>query len=191
MAECIAFSGQTSRKSVEDLLEGLQRTSGKRMVTIDSPGGSFEFFSVLGPALKRTGYISVGTSVRSAAIFLQLLGRQRLALPGSTFFFHDVRAVIGKHGEVTVFELDEFLQREKDMKKKHSAQTEVMQEWIRRMQVAQRWMLSFVQQETGLSPGVFADLMKSEVTLTAKEAVRYGVVHRIVSEDELMRELRR
>ncbi len=49
---------------------------------------------------------------------------------------------------------------------------------------AQNWLLSFLCEQSRVSRSVFLDLMRSEVTLSAREALSYGIVQKIVTEDE-------
>ncbi|MFA5841644.1 MAG: ATP-dependent Clp protease proteolytic subunit [Candidatus Paceibacterota bacterium] len=183
----IPFNGIISGSRIENLLNVLRRDCGRSLVVVNSPGGEFEFFSKLAPALMRTGFVSVGNRVASAAIVLQLLGRERLATPNATFFFHEVRTILGAGGEVTICDLERFLDMEREMKENLGrACREEIEMWHQGMAAAQAWMLRFIRQQTGLSAGTFANLMRGEVTLSAREAVQYGIVHRVVSYDELM-----
>lgn len=184
--DIIPFTGEISESRIVSLLEALQSERTHRRVLIDSPGGTFEFFSTLSPALVRTGFTAIASNVQSAAMILQLLGHQRLALPDATFFFHEVRTVLEERGEVTICDLDEFMDREKEALKRFGQAHAEIAEWRRRMSAAQNWMLSFIYERTGLSAGRFMDLMRAEATLTAREARQYGIVHEIVSLDELL-----
>lgn len=184
--QVIPFTGEISRVKVERLLVSLQAHYGKGCVLLDSPGGKFEFFSQLAPPLARAGFVSVGARVASAAIVLQLLGRERLALPDSTFFFHEVRTIIGEDGEVSVYDIERALDIEREMKERWGIhQREFVEHWHRQLVDAQSWMLSFIAKQTGFSSGRFISLMRNNVTLSAHEAMQYGVVHRIISKDEL------
>lgn len=181
----IRFFGEISREKVLDLLQDLRSDYGKGLVLINSPGGTFEFFSVLAPSLMRTGFISIGSEVESSALFLHLLGRERLAKEDSTFFFHEVRVFFGLIGEVSVYDLEQALEVERGMKRRWKRSEREFAEWLHsQMVTAQSWALSFIAERTGFPAGRFANLMRSEVTLSAHEAVQYGIVHRVISDDE-------
>ena len=140
----------------------------------------------MGPALARLGFHAYGGQVASAAVVLYLLGRVRYAMPDTTFFFHDVRTVVEPDLHITLCDVEEAVDRARELERRVSDQRyEVIGEWLRQMRSAQSWMLSFIQQRTGLNAGVFASLMHDEVTLDAREALRYGIVHRIVTMDQL------
>ncbi len=177
----IAFTGKISRESVESLIFNLKSEIGRQRVWIDSPGGTFEFFSILGPPLRRFGFTGVAKNIHSAAIALYLLSHKRYALPDATFFFHEVRAIIGNNA-ITVCDLEDalsFEQRELEGKSR-----EVVEEMRRNLANAQSWLLSFLCEQSRVSRSVFLDLMRSEVTLSAREALNYGIVQKIVTEDE-------
>ena len=118
MEEILVFQTLVRKKSVEGLLEALKRANAPRQVYVDSPGGSFEFFSTLGPAISRRGITTLSGNVRSAAIILFLLGHTRRAFPNSTFFFHEVRTLVGPHGEITIADLEEVQEYEQEMSRR-------------------------------------------------------------------------
>ena len=176
----IGFDGPIYQSKIAELIRCLQEVPVAQKVMINSPGGTFEFFSVLGPALQRQGFTSIGLDVRSAAITLYLLGHRRYALPEAMFFFHEVRAIT-PHGVISICDLERALEYEKEI----SESRENVEERLLGLRNAQSWMLSFMRERTGLPTSVFLDLMRNEVVLSAKEAVHFGLVHRVVSEDEL------
>lgn len=181
MRRCVRFSGQISLDSIQDLLEDLKRRGSGQQVLIRSPGGAFEFFSDLAPQLIRCGFESVGQNVASAAIILHMLGSKRYALPHSTFFFHEVRSIV--HGSaITVCNLDEAIDRMREYEMSYTRET--LEEWRNQMRNAQNWMISLVSSQSGIPPSTFLNLMRAEATLSAREAVHYGIAHRIMSEDE-------
>ncbi len=180
----INFYGEVNRPRVEQLLQALQQ-SPQSHVRLASPGGTFEFFSVLAPSLARAGYTVVAEDVRSAAIVLQLLAHRRLAVPSATFFFHEVRAIIGPGLEVTVCDVSEASDRAREAKDLITAEgRDQLEEWEHRMKMAQSWMLQFIQGRTGVPQAIFLNLMRAEAVLTAREAMRYGIVHEIVPNQE-------
>jgi ATP-dependent protease ClpP protease subunit len=185
--ERILFKGEIYPSKVEGLIDQLQRIDAgpRQQVWIESNGGQFEFFSVLGPPLCRLGFTSVGCDVHSAAVALHLLGHRRIALPSANFFFHEVRSLVNGGGVITICTLEEVLNREAKLWK-DGAKREFIQEWYNRMRNAQGWFLQFIGQQTGMSPPIFLNLMRENAVLSAREAVRYGLVHQIMSESELL-----
>ncbi|MCG2696635.1 hypothetical protein L6270_01195 [Candidatus Parcubacteria bacterium] len=180
----IGFSSEVSLDSVQCLLKMLQKKrGGGQMVWIDSPGGSFEFFSTLAPFLLQHSFTSVCRDVRSAAVILFLLGKKRLVLPDGVFFFHEVRAISNDGHEITICDLDAAIDWENE--RLRSLRREWLEEERIRMRNAQNWMLAFISEQSGISRSTFLSLMRAEATLSAREAVHYGLAHRIVSEDEL------
>lgn len=178
------FDQEIDRRSIERLLVRLKSANAPRRVLVDSPGGEFEFFSVLGPAIERRGIITMAGDVKSAAVILFLLGQTRQALPDSEFYFHEVRAHVRGEGEITISSLEEFEEYERKMS---GGRREAYQQWKRNMKAAEAWFLDFMSQRTGLRPAVFQNLMRKEVTLSARDAVHYGIVHEIVPSDFLNR----
>lgn len=174
----LTFDRDVSAESVSDLLLQLQRPSTPRLVMVDSDGGTFEFFSALGPAVRRCGITTLAGDVASSALVLYLLGHRRQALPDSTFYFHEVRAIIGPYGEITVTDMADYLGLVNDMSL-HGG--EVLEHFLEQMQSAQRWMVSYLSDLTGVPAGTFLTLMRDEVTLTAREARHYNIVHEIIS----------
>lgn len=177
----IRFDSNITRGRVESLLANLRSQPTGRRVLIDSKGGEFECFSIYGPPLKRIGFTSVSERVESAANVLYLLGNRRLALPDSHFFFHEVRAIINKYGAVTFATVEEALDREREISRKR----EGAEELLRQMRNAQEWGVSFICERTIIPKATLISLMRAEAKLSPREAVRYGIAHRIVSPDEL------
>ncbi len=182
----INFDGEVTGPRVELLLEVLNHNYGTSCVLINSPGGTFEFFSRIAPPLARSGFVSVGLRVASAAVILQLLGRERLALPESTFFFHQVQTILGQRNEVTVCDLEYAEEIERELSRRWQLpQGDFIKRWHDQLLRGQAWMLRFISEQTGLPQALFVKLMRDNVTLSAREAVQYGIVHRVISEDEL------
>jgi|GEM_PF-4678594 len=179
----VNFFHEVSLGAVKDLLSGLQKDGGGQRVWIRSPGGTFEFFSVLAPPLMRQGFTSVGCDVRSAAVVLYLLGHRRFVLPNGIFFFHEVRAIAHTGEIITVCDLDRAIEWEKE--RQRALRREFLEEERRNMRNAQDWVLAFISEQTGMPRSTFLSLMRAEAILSAREAVHYGLAHRIVSEDEL------
>lgn len=177
----IPFRSEISVPAIENLVTEL-REDVLPWVYVDSPGGQFEFFSAIGPALQRRGIVTLGGNVASAAVILYLLGHQRYALPSTRFMFHEVRVFGGPLGTVTLSGVDAFEEYEKEMSDKGR---EAYQEWRRQMHTAQDWFADFVSNRVGINSGFFHGLMRKEATIDADEAKFYGLVHEILPENFL------
>ncbi len=180
----IVFDEEIRRSSVNRLLGRLCQAGSPRHVIVDSPGGQFDFFSTLGPAIERQGIVTLARDVRSAAVILFLLGHFRQAFPDSTFFFHEVRAMVGPVGEITITDLEEVEEYEREMSGRGR---EFYQEWRNQMRAAQNWFLRFVAERTGVPVPLFLGLMRSNATLSSREAVHYGIAHEVVPQDFIHR----
>ncbi len=180
MKRDIDFSGDITPDRVKDLLNNLRGHPVGRRVWISSAGGAFECFSIYGPPIQRIGFISIGAKVESAANILYLLGHNRLALSDSHFFFHEVRAVI-RNRSITLTTVEDALDYEREISRRH----EGVEELLRQMRNAQDWYISFICQRAKITKAALTSLMRAEATLSAREAVRYGIAHRIVSSDEI------
>lgn len=173
----IVFDRLISKPSIEQLLEELKRANAPQQVLIDSPGGTFEFFSSFAPALSRRGITTLAGDVRSAAVILYLLGHSRRAFETSTFFFHEVRTLVGPYGEITIADLEEVEEYKERM---FLEDRERFEKWLAEMRSAQAWFLHFLREVTGVPTGTYLNLMRGEAVLTARDAIRYGIVHQIV-----------
>jgi ATP-dependent protease ClpP protease subunit len=149
---------------------------GTHFVVVDSPGGRFEFFSVVGPAIERRGITMLAGNVRSAAVILYLLGHRRLAFQDSVFFFHEVRTLVDG-AEITLTDLEEVEEYASRMRADHR---EHFEEWGHQMRTAQAWFVRFIAEQTRVPPDVFLNLMREEATLNAREAMHLGIVHEII-----------
>lgn len=181
----IQFFNEINQERIERLLGVCQSHIGKKNIWIISPGGSFEFFSRLGPPLHRQGVTTIGIDVKSAAIILFLLGHQKLVIPESEFFFHEVRVIPSGHNEITICDLEDAM----EFVEKKSETEENMKEFLLGMKNAQNWMISYISQISGISKSLFLELMQKEVTLNAKEAVYYGIAQKIVNPQTLYMEI--
>ncbi len=181
MTAFLGIQGVLSEDYIEALLHEV-RTKNIRNVFVDSPGGQFEFFSRLGPALRHQGLLTLAGDVRSAAIVLFLLGHTRQAYPDATFFFHEVRTLVGQQGEVTIAELEMVSDYAERFLK--TEDRDLCGIWLQQMRDAQAWFLHFLARETGVPTGTFLNLMRANAILSAKEAIQYGIIHTIVDYGE-------
>lgn len=178
------FYDEIDTTSISILMRRLRTSDPPTHVLVDSPGGEFDFFSTLGPAIERRGITTVAGNVHSAAVILYLLGHNRKSFADSTFFFHEVRAHVASGDQITLTDLEEFEELEVKMS---GEPREKYEEWKKNLRFAQFWFLDFITRKTGISSSVFLALMRSEVTLSAREAVHYGIAHEIVPTDYLDR----
>jgi ATP-dependent protease ClpP protease subunit len=174
----LAFTGEISESRIELLLQMLQRESGQTGLFVHSPGGTFNFFSRLGPAIARRGITTFAGDVESAAVLLYLLGHHRIAHPRSTFFFHEIRVFpLGlSGGPLTVTDLEGFEAYKNQMS---CEGREFYETWLSGMQSAQRWFAHFLREQTDIPAGVFLELMRAEARLDAQEAKYCGLVHKV------------
>ena len=173
----VNFQTDLSVHSVTGLLHSLQQPGAGKEVHINSTGGTFDYFDVLGPAIERQGITTVAGNVGSAANVLYLLGHERLARPDATFFFHEVQAVVGSN-QISLTTAEEFRDHSVLVMKKDP---DGFDSWIDEMRAAQNWFLEFMNAKTGVAKGTFLNLMREEATLSAHDAREYGIVHDIVS----------
>lgn len=174
----LTYTGEITEGRVELLLQELRRESGQTGLFVHSPGGTFDFFSRLGPAIARRGITTFAGDVESAAVLLYLLGHRRVAHPQSTFLFHEVRVFPAglKGGPITVTDLKGFEEYRERMSREGR---EFYDAWLCEMQNAQRWFASFLRAQTDVNAGTFLELMHADTRLTAHEAMRLGVVHHV------------
>lgn len=172
------FNDTVSRESTVELLNRL-RNQAQMPVYVSSLGGTFDFFSVLAPTLRRSGMITVSGVVCSAAIILFLLGQRRQAFPNAIFFFHEVRTLVQPSGAISIAEAEEVEEYAQWLAEEEQ---ENFQYWLSSMREAQAWFVDFISRETGVPTGTFLNLMRSEATLSARDALRYNIIHEIVPE---------
>lgn len=172
----IAFNGEITPWKVDDTFEMLRSNNAPGGIYVNSPGGRFEFFSVMGPAIARRGIITLSGDVGSAGVILSLLGHRRFAFSDSTFFFHEVRSII-QGNEVLICDIEEALEHQDRMRNEIR---EDFEEWQHRLKMAQQWFIGFIAEQTGVQPATFLDLMRQEATLSARDAIRYGIIHEIL-----------
>lgn len=173
-----AFMGEISEQRIERLLAELRSESCHTGLFVHSPGGTFDFFSRLGPAIARRGITTFAGNVESAAVLLYLLGHKRIAHPRSTFLFHEVRAFPSglNGGPVTITNLEAFEDYRKQMSREGR---NFYDTWLSGMRDAQRWFARFMREHTDVDAGVFLELMHAETRLSAHEAMRCGIVHKV------------
>lgn len=181
----LGFGEFVCQQSIQELIMRVRYTPTSRIVLIDSPGGEFEFFNTLAPALLRESITTLAGEATSAATILYLLGENRLAFPDATFHFTKIRAIADHDDVITILDQD-FANDMAEMLEEEDP--EGYAEELRNMQAAESWYLKFLSEHTGIDVQVFLNLMKDEVTLNAVDAMRYGFVHRIVPYDHFLLE---
>lgn len=174
----VSFQGRITPDKVMDMVTTLGSSAAPAGIYVNSPGGRFEFFSVMGPAIARRGIVTLSGEVASAGVILSLLGHHRFAFPDSTFFFHEVRSIVSDQA-VLICNIEEALEHQERM---CAEMREGYEEWLHSLRLAQQWFVDFISQQIGVSAAVILDLMRQEATLSAREAVRYGIIHEILPE---------
>ncbi|MBI4257294.1 ATP-dependent Clp protease proteolytic subunit [Candidatus Uhrbacteria bacterium] len=174
----MSFTGEISEQRIELLLQELRRENGRTGLFVHSPGGTFDFFSRLGPAIARRDVTTFAGDVESAAVLLYLLGHRRIAHPRSTFLFHEVRIFPAGSmgGPITVTDLEGFEEYRSRMSREGREHYEA---WLASMRDAQSWFVRFLRAQTNVDTGTFLGLMREEARLSAHEALRYGIVHNV------------
>jgi len=172
MKPIICFDTAISQDSVEHLLTYLRSANSSDTILIDSPGGTFDFFSVLGPAISRLGVTTVANRVYSAASILFALGRERIVHPESEILFHEVRVMTLDGRHITVGNADDLEALHNDMRKRP---TEEFEEWRRQMHNAQDWFIRFMARHTKCSAHRIRYFIEHDAVLTGEEAYRYGI----------------
>lgn len=181
------FSGRVDLANVSHLLIDLRiKKDVHQHVWINSNGGFINFFPLLNGSFNCLQYTAVGEKVCSAAIILFLYGQERLAFPDSTFFFHDVRSRFENGEWVTVSDLETCMEYMDDAKEFYGKSLEEIAKIHHDLHKGQEWMIDFIVQHSTITADKLRILMNEEATLTAQEALEYGMVHRIISRDELL-----
>ncbi len=177
----IRFHGPINHTAVRTVLRRVREPDAPRIVHVNSDGGTFDFFSVLGPAVARQGLTMMSGYVASAAVILYMLGHRRLATADAQFFFHEVRALGNGVDGVMICDIDQALYEEERIE---ADQREFLEEWRRQMRAAQAWFVEFLARRLDMPPSTILQLMRSEATLDARDALRYGIVHQIVPHEQ-------
>lgn len=172
MKSILHFRQEINRQSIERLLKVLGSWNAPDTVVIDSPGGTFNFFSVVGPAIARRGITTVADRVYSAATILFTLGSERIVHPNSEILFHEVRVIAlgGRH--ITVSDVAKY---EAILHQMSERPTEEFDEWQHQMRSAQAWFIRFIADHTGCPASMVRRLMETDTILTGREACQYGI----------------
>lgn len=167
------FKADINEKTINQLIACLRSCNSPDTVVIDSPGGSFDFFSTRGPIIKRLGITTIANHVYSAATILFILGAERIVHRESEILLHEVRVITGNGQHVTVSDVDECEAMMLYMQK--SKPPEMFKEWQRQMHNAQEWFVHFVADHTHCPVYMVRNLLRAETVLTGKEAYQYGL----------------
>lgn len=183
----LEFTGVVTEDSLTTLLLQLQKTPERKAVVIDSPGGEFTPLAGLRDTLAQADYTAVAyNQVDSAAIMLYVLGKQRLALPDATFKFHlgGVGFIENRAISVEQFEaqlaIDRELARLHGQKLLRTGEELFAADWAR-----QDWTLSLLATRTGRDRTTFLNMRNRAALLSARQALQYGLVERIVEPEDL------
>lgn len=184
--QVINFSGRIDFANVSHLLLDLRKKKDvQQCVLINSRGGFIGFFPCLKSSLEDLSFTAVAEKIYSAAIILFLYGQERLAFPDATFLFHEVRTTLEDGSWVTMSEVGTDLRSHSDALEIYGKTIDEIATIYREMQKGQEWMIDFIVQHSTIMDSELRRLMRDEVTLTAQEAMEYGMVHRIISRETL------
>ena len=173
MKPFIHFQAEINDNTVGQLITHLRSWNSPDTVVIDSPGGTFDFFSVRAPAIKRLGVTTVANRVYSAASVLFVLGAERVVHKDSEILFHEVRVVSTDGQHITVSDVDEY---EAILHYMHKTQPpEMFSEWRRQMHNAQNWFTQFIADHTHCPVNIVRNLISEDAIISGKEAYRYGL----------------
>jgi ATP-dependent protease ClpP protease subunit len=160
------------------------RNKGYRNVFIDSPGGSvYTMKTALDNLPSRNMTVIAGGYVGSAALDIYLCGTRRLALPDSTFMFH--RCNVSFDGRIVQAGELQQLARIARADKNWGAYRKML-ELLSMLTEVDRITAEFIASRTRLySQAVMWLMGGGDVELTAQQALYYGLVHEIISEDRV------
>lgn len=164
--QAISFTGRIQQNALNEINQFVavhtQRTPTVQVdFCLSSLGGdvsrAFDLYNLIKTAPVEFDMVNMG-NIGSAAFypFLGVPLEHRYALPGTTFFFHEITS---KPGPMTVSEL----------------RSEVLV--IQRLQNHAKDLL---QHELAWSESFIENLWEKETTITAEEAVKFGIISRIL-----------
>ncbi len=176
MLHCVPFFDDISRSTVATLIDLLKRPHAPRLVLLDSSGGFLDGFSTWAYPLVRRRVSMIADDIGSAANCLFAAAAKRYAFEDSTFFFHEF--VVHQRGQA-------FSRQEIDLlrwiQKKMGNQNYLLaHNFLNMLANAQSDAAHFISNQTRMSRERVLSLMKSNVTISAQEARRYGFVHEIL-----------
>lgn len=162
----ISFTGRFQQAAVNELNSFLaihsQRTPTQPVdICMSSAGGDitrgFDIYNLIKSSPLDFSMYNVG-NVASAAfyMFVSVPFERRFALPNTTFFFHEITSV---PGPMKLSQLRE----------------EIVT--ITRLQATAKAIL---ERELGWTEAFVDDLWRNDITLTAEDAIKYGIVSRVV-----------
>ena len=182
----IDFSGEVNYERICELLVSLRiGKSSHQCVWIDSFGGTFDFFPRLAASFETLSFITVGIKVYSAAVFLYMHGLERLAFPESKFLFHEACIGVEGHGDVALSDFGAFLDSSFDILDAHGIKYEEAERFYRKMEESYNLNVKFIAERSTMREDKLRQLVREGTTLTAQEALEYGIVHRIISRNEI------
>lgn len=155
-------------------------------VVINCPGGTMNSFMDDAVALTNQHFTALGLLTGSLAVSYFLCADTRLALPDSTFSLHHPSVGYGDGEYQTLeqlrwqYEISRAL-IETGRPTKLQWETHQHLAWLTRAAAKyEHFGVQWVAKRTGLEPGIVNQMMCDEVSFTAGEALRFGLVHRII-----------
>lgn len=178
----LSFTASTSQDNIDHVMMKLQGCAAGQKVWINSLGGKVKHLLAEAERLEKLRFVTVGHKVGSAAKLLFLLGSKRYVLPEAKFFFHEVVSIdliLGRR--VTMRDMEVEL----DFTRFDGRSDLLLESGVRESRNVQSALISFVKKRSRMSPETIFKLMKNEVTLSAKEAVHYGLADEVISGKEV------
>jgi ATP-dependent protease ClpP protease subunit len=173
MEPVLHFNSEINENSIERLITRLRSSNAPSKVLIDSPGGTFNFFSLQAPAISRLGITTIANRVYSAASILFVLGAERVVHCNSELLFHEVRIITPSGNHITLSDVGEYEAMLKETVKDVSFEN--FDEWYLQMKTAQEWLVRLISENTKCSRGIIRSLVNEDTVISGKEAYRYGI----------------
>lgn len=165
-----------------DVAEALRSLQVKNLKTllISSPGGcATALLYGVEYLLQRKVTTIAGKQASSAGLDLFLCGHERLALPESTFMFHEAGENVGNNKRICKTEME--LLMEIAILVGNLGEAKLLARKLAAVTMFDKMTADLFQRQTRLNASMVMRLMRGEgCTMDAKEALFYGIVHRII-----------
>ena len=161
----VYFCSEINEKNIKELLDEISeklnlRPNVRVVLYLTSPGGDPQaglHFAYVARFLHLPLVTCAVSEVASAAVYVYLAGRRRLALPDAYFYFHNMKANIE-----SAMELKEWEQR------------------ISRFKFFEEKKRKFLADASGISQEKIDQLCNENRLMEPEEALKLGIVHKII-----------